>query len=291
MTTGNADTSPGGSPSFLVQRNRGPRQAGVYEAAAAGKDARAAERAIAAGLKEIFPGLEDLVVHNRRFLQRAVKVLAMRGVRQFLDLGAGYPDPPHQGTNLHQVAQGVTPCARMVYVDYEPVARQHLSVHCGGPGVAAILADIRTPEAVLDHPMTQAVLDPEMPTGVIFGSMMHFLTHAEVQHVLGVLRERLAHGSNLVVSHATPDGMPKKKITAATELYEDNVSPIHMRTAEEINDLLPPGRLGGPGLVRTYEWGRALPELADDMADMPRPRVDDDTPHLYAAVVPLASPG
>ncbi|WP_344581744.1 SAM-dependent methyltransferase [Nonomuraea roseoviolacea] len=275
----------------MARRNAGPRQAGVYEAATVGKDARSGERAIAAALKEIFPGLGDVVLHNRLFLQRAVKALAVRGIRQFLDLGAGYPDPPHQGTNLHQVAQRVAPCARMVYVDYEPIARQHLSVHCGGPGVVAILADVRAPEAILDHPSTQAVLDPEMPTGVILGSMVHFLTRTEADRLLQVLLKRLAPGSYLVASSATPDGMPGEKVAAATKVYEDNVSPIHMRTAQELAGLLRAGGQDELGFVRTYAWGCDLPELVTDMAGMPRPRVDDDTPHLYAAVVPLAPPG
>jgi len=44
-----------------------------------------------------------------------------RGVRQFLDIGTGIPS----ANNTHQVAQPVTPEAKVVYVDNDPIVLSH----------------------------------------------------------------------------------------------------------------------------------------------------------------------
>jgi S-adenosyl methyltransferase len=52
---------------------------------------------------------------NRDFLARVVRVLADRGIRQFLDIGSGLPTRD----NVHQIAQRADPDSRVVYVDYD----------------------------------------------------------------------------------------------------------------------------------------------------------------------------
>ena len=76
-------------------------------------DREAAEQAIAAN-----PGIVADVRANRAFLIRAVRCLAEEhGIRQFLDIGTGLPT----ASNTHEVAQAVTPEARIMYVDNDPV--------------------------------------------------------------------------------------------------------------------------------------------------------------------------
>jgi hypothetical protein len=51
---------------------------------------------------------------QRRYLSRLVRYLAAEaGIRQFFDIGTGLPTSP----NVHEVAQGIIPEARIVYVD------------------------------------------------------------------------------------------------------------------------------------------------------------------------------
>ncbi|NIS36168.1 MAG: hypothetical protein GWN07_35575, partial [Actinobacteria bacterium] len=47
--------------------------------------------------------------------------LCEAGVRQFLDLGSGLPT----SGNVHEVAHEAVPDARVVYIDYDPVAVAH----------------------------------------------------------------------------------------------------------------------------------------------------------------------
>src|SRR3712207_6916550 len=55
-------------------------------------------------------------------MQRAVRYLAAEaGVRQFLDIGTGLPT----ANNVHDVAQGVAPESRIVYVDNDPLVLTH----------------------------------------------------------------------------------------------------------------------------------------------------------------------
>ena len=68
---------------------------------------------------------------NRDFMHRASRLLAERGIRQFLDIGTGIPTRP----NLHQVVQAINPAARGVYADNDPI--EHVvEVHRKG-GTAA----------------------------------------------------------------------------------------------------------------------------------------------------------
>jgi hypothetical protein len=79
-----------------------------------GKDNLAADRLSGDQIAAVFPQVVEAARENRRFMQRAVTYLAAEtGVRQFLDIGTGFPFSP----NVHELAQAVDPTARIVYVD------------------------------------------------------------------------------------------------------------------------------------------------------------------------------
>src|SRR5687768_3255624 len=90
-----------------------PSTARMYDYYLGGKDNFPVDRAAADLAMKAVPGARENAWENRHFLQRAVAHLAELGVDQFLDLGAGLPT---RG-NVHEIAQGVNPDARVVYVD------------------------------------------------------------------------------------------------------------------------------------------------------------------------------
>jgi hypothetical protein len=47
-------------------------------------------------------------------------VLAEAGIRQFIDLGTGFPTSP----SVHEAARQADPSARVVYVDHDPVVHE-----------------------------------------------------------------------------------------------------------------------------------------------------------------------
>jgi hypothetical protein len=90
-----------------------PSVARVYDAVLGGKDNFAADRAVAAEAQEAFPDGGKAAHVNRALLGRAVRHMAGQGVTQFIDLGSGLPTV----RNTHEIAQAVSPDARVVYVD------------------------------------------------------------------------------------------------------------------------------------------------------------------------------
>jgi hypothetical protein len=68
------------------------------------------------------PGIFELARQCRQLQVRAVRYLAGEaGVRQFLDVGAGLPAM----APTHQVAQGIAPEAKVIYLDNDPIALDH----------------------------------------------------------------------------------------------------------------------------------------------------------------------
>ena len=114
-----------------------------------GKDNYKVDREVADELAETFPGIRDQARHVRQFLFRAVRYLvAEEGIRQFLDVGTGLPT----ANNTHEIAQGIVPQARIVYVDNDPLvlvhARALLTSHPEGV-TDYVDADVRDPDTIL----------------------------------------------------------------------------------------------------------------------------------------------
>ena len=106
----------------------------MYDYFLGGKDNFAADRDTASKALQAWPAMRTAARENRAFLGRAVRYLAAEaGVTQFLDVGSGLPGVG----NVHEVAQEVTPAARVVYVDSDPIVLAHgralLQSTPGGP--------------------------------------------------------------------------------------------------------------------------------------------------------------
>ncbi|HET7243436.1 MAG TPA: SAM-dependent methyltransferase, partial [Streptosporangiaceae bacterium] len=95
-----------------------PHAARVYDFYLGGKDHFAADRETGQALMRVVPTIRAAARENRAFLGRAVRFLvAEAGIRQFLDIGTGLPS----ANNVHEVAQGLVPSCRVVYVDNDPI--------------------------------------------------------------------------------------------------------------------------------------------------------------------------
>jgi S-adenosyl methyltransferase len=130
----------------------------VYDYWLGGKDNFPADRALGELMIQAIPNMRGLAAANRAFLRRAVRYLATEaGVRQFLDIGTGIPTSP----NVHEVAQEVAPGTRVVYVDNDPIVLAHARALLTGQDAgetAFIMADLREPKSILDHPALAATL-------------------------------------------------------------------------------------------------------------------------------------
>lgn len=209
-----------------------------------GKDNYAADRALAHRMLTVLPQAADAARASRAFLANAVRTLAGRGVRQFLDLGCGLP----RERNLHQMAAPHAGGARVVYVDDDPLVIAHaraLLIDAGN--IAALRADVRDPAAVLGSPEVRRLIDPSEPVALVFSSVLHHLPDAAA--VVAALARGAAPGSAVVVSHATADFAPAAIAEAARLHREAGAGPLIPRGAGEIARLLGPFRPLAPGLV------------------------------------------
>ena len=217
-------------------------------------DRKMAEQAIA-----LWPDLPLIMRANRGFLRRAVTYLLSQGIDQFLDIGSGIPTVG----NVHEVAQLSNPAARVVYVDIDPITVAHgQAILQGAPNVTTIQADVRRPEQILGHPATRRLLDFERPMAVLLVALLHFIPDdAEATSAVGVLRDALAPGSYLVISHASYEGMPAES-REHEQLYTRTPTPLKMRSRLAIQRLFDGFELVEPGLVYIPLW---RPEGPDDL--------------------------
>ncbi|XVQ14665.1 SAM-dependent methyltransferase [Spirillospora sp. CA-255316] len=253
-----------------------PTPARLYDHYLGGKDNYAADRAAAARLREQMPELEDAAWANRGFLQRAVRDLADRGIRQFLDIGSGLPTQ----NNTHQVARSRRPDARVVYVDNDPAVLAHARAllaqdrpggdGASGPRTAVITGDLRRPEEILGHDATRRTLDLREPVGLLVVAVTHFLSDEDDPWArVRCLLDGLAPGSHLALSAGTGDHQSPRALKAIDEVYSNSTAKVYLRGRADIArffdglELLPPYPGAEPSMAFLGVWGADDPEAAD----------------------------
>lgn len=230
-----------------------PHPARMYNYYLGGTDNYAVDREAAAAVLRGLPETLDIARENRKFLQRAVRYLVGEaGIRQVIDIGTGIP----AAGNVHEVVQQIEPNVRVVYVDNDPVVQVHASALLTGQGRASmVLADVRNPRAVLDHPDVQELIDFNEPVALLLFAVMHFTTQDdEPGEIIATLRDALAPGSYLALSHATLDFHDQAVVDATTDVYKKAASPLVPRSHAQVMALFDGWELIEPGLVQLPLW-------------------------------------
>lgn len=233
-----------------------PNIARVYDFFLGGKDNFAADRALAAQIEKIAPDWVQSCHDNRRFVDRAVSWAAGRGVRQFLDLGAGLPTHPA----VHEVARAIIPDAAVCYVDNDPVVVAHARALLARPvGVHVADADFTDPAGVLEHPSLTSVIDLSEPVCVIFAMVLHFYDPERAREIVGAYASRLASGSTVAISCARNDDpamwqQMRANYTAAT---------TYNHTREELRSFFGTLNLVPPGLALASTWEGGMADVPD----------------------------
>jgi len=232
-----------------------PHAARVYDYYLGGKDHFAPDRETGQALMEVVPTIRAAARENRAFLGRAVRFLvAEAGIRQFLDIGTGLPS----ANNVHEVAQGLVPSCRVVYVDNDPIVLAHaraLLTSSPEGKTAYIHADLRDPEKILADPVTTATLDFTQPVALMLVAILHFVPdEAGPRQIVRTLLDALPPGSYLVASHATAEYYPDNG-AAAAGVYHRRGIPFQFRSMDEFADLVFPGlEMVDPGVVSVSDW-------------------------------------
>ncbi len=258
----------------LRERSQMPATAArIYDYMLGGTHNFPADQEAARQLMAQFPVVPLAVRANRAVLRRMVSYLAGIGVRQFLDIGSGMPTQ----SNVHEVAHHVAPGSRVVYVDIDPVAvAESLDILEGHEHSTAVMGDLLTPQAILDHPEVRKVLDLSQPVALLLMGILHFVpddtrAHAAVAHLV----DALPSGSYLAVSHLAAETMEVTRTREDSyQIVEDiyrqrTATPLGARSWEQTSQFFAQCTLVEPGLVWMTEWRPALDD-PQDFADDPR---------------------
>jgi hypothetical protein len=237
----------------------------VYDYWLGGSHNFRADQDLARQIVAVEPLARDFARANRAFMRRAVRYLADAGIRQFLDIGSGIPT---QG-NVHEVAQQEDPASRVVYADLDPVVIAHSRAILGDrEGATIIEANLRDPEAILASPAVRKLIDFSQPVGLLLVAVLHFIDDAEDPwRIVATLRDALAPGSYLVISHSAFEDRPEMA-RAVTTVYNRSVAGSwHFRAREDIERFFEGFELVPPGLVLAPKWH---PDPGDDPAETER---------------------
>jgi hypothetical protein len=241
-----------------------PSAARIYDYLLGGEHNFAADRNVAARLEAIQPNVGAIARYNRAFLRRAVHFMLRQGIRQFLDLGSGIPTVG----NVHEVAQNVDPTARIVYVDYEPVAIAHSSLLLeGNPYASAVQADVTKPAAVLKSAPVRKLLDLTQPVGLLAVTVGHYLApESDIYAVFAAYRDALVPGSYIALTHLTNDFTALRDPRVA-ETMRSTADHIYPRSRDEVLRLFDGFDLVEPGLTTTANWRPDSVAVAVDPED------------------------
>jgi S-adenosyl methyltransferase len=232
-----------------------PHPARIYDYFIGGDNHFAADRETAAQVLRRSPAAQVAARENRAFLVRAVRYLtAEAGITQFLDIGSGLPAT----NNVHQVAQAITPSARVIYVDNDPLVHAHaqaLLASAPAGRTAYLHGDVRDPAAILSHPQTRAVLDFGQPVALMLVAILHFVPDEfQPGQIIATLLGALPPGSYLAASHLTTQHDPAATSAGQQTMREAGMT-MQKRNSDAFAGLAFSGlELVPPGVVLASEW-------------------------------------
>jgi hypothetical protein len=256
-----------------------PFVAGMYDYYLGGTANSAVDREAVDQIRAVLPEIGESAWANRGFLQRAVKrMVAEWGIRQFIDIGAGLPTQRH----THEVVGEVIANGRVVYVDNDPrVIARGTELLEKVDGAAVILADIREPASILDHPETRRLIDFSQPVGLLMIAVTQFIPNgADPYGVVGQYLDAVPSGSYLALAAPTGDHQSERIVERVRQIYARTPTPGTARSRAEIERffdglaVVPPYEGAEPVVTFVGEWGAEDPGAADD----------DSSRWFYAAV-------
>ncbi|WP_052848270.1 SAM-dependent methyltransferase [Streptomyces avicenniae] len=280
-----AAVSPGGTspqqaepPPPIDLRTDLPHSARVYDYLLGGRTNYDPDRAAGDASVAAWPSLPVSMRQTRFFMHRVVRHLVTEhGVRQFLDIGTGIPNPP----DLHEVAQDLAPDTRVVYADNDPLVLTHaraLTRSSPEGRTAHLDADLRDPDSLLGAALLHETLDLGRPVALSLIALVHLLPDEDDPWgLVRRLMDALAPGSFLALTVFTGDTDPERVAGVGRE-YTARGIPVRIRDraeAERFFDGLAPL---DPGVTLVHRW---RPDPANDPDGG---RVTDQDVAMYGGV-------
>lgn len=256
-----------------------PNVARVYDALLGGSSNFKADRDLAATLLGADPRTGLYARETVAFRDRAVRSLAQRGIRQYLDIGCGLPTIGA----VHHVAHRIVPDARVVYVDVDPVVVAYMHQYTAGDiRLAAIEGDVREPLRVLADATATGLITPTEPVAVLMVAVLQFVVDLDdPAGILAAMQGTVPLGSCLALSHAVRPPAADAETHAAQWVDAQTTNGFTVRTPWQVNGWLHGWTLLEPGVSTVSAWRREpvdepapdVPALAAvGVKDLPRTR-------------------
>jgi len=105
--------------------------------------------------------------------------------------------------------------------------------------------------------------------GALLVAVLHFVPDEDAYRAVGFLKDALAPGSYLALTHVTSDKLPPRATASARAVYANATEQMYLRTKAQIErffdglELVPPYLGAEPSVVHMGLWGCEDPELAD----------------------------
>ncbi|MFD1541027.1 SAM-dependent methyltransferase [Nonomuraea guangzhouensis] len=226
-----------------------PSIARAYDVVLNGKDNFEVDRAFVAEIVKVVPEIYDVATYNRQILGRGVRLLAERGITQFIDLGSGLPTVE----NTHHVAQRANPDSHVVYVDNDPMVLAHgRAILAENDRTGVVTSDLRDPAAILSDETVKRLIDLDRPVGLMLVGILHHLHDSEdPKGIVDAYMAAIPSGSYLFITHfcsATQDARDAEKKFLAL------LGTGRFRTPEEITGFFDGFELLEPGVVPLPLW-------------------------------------
>jgi S-adenosyl methyltransferase len=252
------DSDVSGQPQARIWAGPGvPSVPGIYNYLLGGTDHSAADQAAAEAILAGAPETRLAVRENRAFLRRAVTYAAEQGVRQFVDLGSGFPS----AGAVHEIAGEIVDDPHVLYVDHDPVVAEFCRDRVRSPNVAVVVHDLLDPWGIIDDPVTARLIDWSQPVAVLLVAILHFVKEDPAQ-VIATFRDYMVPGSFLILSHAVLGEDPVRAEEAVKSFHTPRAA-FHIRSPREVEDLFTGFDLVEPGVSTTTQWGTGQPARFD----------------------------
>ncbi|HCA88112.1 MAG TPA: hypothetical protein DEQ61_23195 [Streptomyces sp.] len=241
-------TDQGFLPADRIDTSK-PHPARMYDYYLGGRDNYEVDREAAEQVMLMAPDARASALSNRAFMRRAVRNAVKEGIRQIIDVGTGIPTSP----NTHEVARETAPDVRVAFVDNDVIVAAHANAKLTNEGNSAfVLADLRDPRAILEHPTVRALIDFDRPVALMLVAVLHFIDDADdPAGIVATLSGALPTGSHLILSHVTADfhGYKERAGEDAQHVYRRATAQLTLRGRAEILPFLEGYELLDPGLV------------------------------------------
>jgi hypothetical protein len=126
---------------------------------------------------------------------------------------------------------------------------------------------VRQAAKILDHPLVHRLLDFDQPLAALVISIPHFVPDEEALAAVRSLRDALAPGSYLALTHAGADTLPAEAREKLQRFWESTRNPMFFHSSSQLAEFFEGLTLVEPGLVHIPLWRPDSPE--DLLFDQP----------------------